>query len=88
MNDYSADWPFWNESGLCADGDPHLSSELSSRARRWSEQFHRGFSHESGWADAQNAANHAREGQALYEAIRTAHPNLDIEFQYWERNHG
>lgn len=87
MNDYSADWPFWNDEGLCADSDPNLSPELSERARWWSEQFQRGFSYETGWPDTQTAAKHESEGRALYEAIRAAHPSLDIEFHYWERAH-
>jgi len=75
------------EDGLCADDDPHLSPELSERARRWSERFLSEFHYETGWPDAQTAQEHEAEGEALYAAIRTGHSHLGIEFQHWERAH-
>lgn len=85
MNDYTVDWPFWGEDGLCADGDPELPPDLSARIRRWAARFNAEFSAEHGWPDAATAAEHEAEGARLHLVLGQSLPEHEIEFHYWER---
>lgn len=39
MNDYSADWPFWDDEGQCRDGEPTLPPRLDTDVRTWAADF-------------------------------------------------
>ena len=68
---------------FCKPDGTRRDQRPSERARRWSDQFQRGFSHETNCPTHGLPRIHESEGRALYEATRTAHPDLDIEFRYW-----
>ena len=39
MNDYGADWPFWQDDGLSPTGTPALPPDVSDAALAWAAEF-------------------------------------------------
>jgi hypothetical protein len=87
FNDYAAGWPFWDNGGLCADGDPALPPQLERDVRDWAAQFERLFDWQHGWPDKKTADAHRAEGDRLYAEIQRALPDDIIAFRYWETSY-
>lgn len=87
MNDYSADWPFWADNGLCDVGEPALPVSLAARALAWAAFFNTRYSHMTGWPDAAVARKQEAEAHSLYELVRKALPDDNITLHYWEIRH-
>jgi len=81
FNDYSAGWPFWDDHGLCAEGDPALPAGLERQVKDWADQFEQLFDWQHGWPDKATAEAHRDEGKRLYAEIQRALPNDSITFR-------
>lgn len=84
MNDYSADWPFWADDGLCDVGEPALPASLAARALTWAAVFNTRYSHMTGWPDAATAQQQEVEAHHLYDLVKSALPNDAVTLHYWE----
>lgn len=87
MNEYSVDWPLWDEDGLCAVGTPSLSPRLESEVLAWARDFSEHYDIEAGWPTEAAARSHERQGRRLLLLVERELPvGDDVVLGYWETN--
>ena len=87
MNDYGADWPFWQDDGLSPTDTPALPPDVSDAALAWAAEFQAHYSYESGWPTEAAARKHERQGRNLLKLVeRTLTLEDSVQLDYWETN--
>jgi hypothetical protein len=87
MNEYSVDWPFWDEAGLCKEGTPPLSPKLVTEVLAWASAFNDNYAIEAGWPSEAAARSHERQGHRLLQLVERELPTEDdVVLGYWETN--
>ncbi|WIB78695.1 hypothetical protein DEJ28_06250 [Curtobacterium sp. MCPF17_002] len=87
MNEYSVDWPLWDEEGLCPEGTPSFSPRLASEILAWARDFTENYSIEAGWPTEAAARSHERQARRLLLLVERELPaEDDVVLGYLETN--
>lgn len=87
MNEYSVDWPLWDEDGLCPEGRPALSETVRDEVLRWAAVFNEDYSVEAGWPTEAAARSSERQARRLFLLVeRELPPGDELVLGYWETN--
>lgn len=87
MDDYSVEWPFWDEDGLCEEGTPSLSPKLVAEVLAWADDFNDHYGIDAGWPSKAAARSHERQGYRLRQFVeRELQAEDDVVLGYWETN--
>lgn len=87
MNEYTVDWPFWDEDGHCREGTPNLSPKLVAEVRAWASEFNTSYDVEAGWPTESAARSHERQGHRLLRLVAgELSTDDDVVLDYWETN--
>lgn len=87
MNEYSVDWPLWDEDGLCPEGTPSFSPRLEREILAWARDFSENYDIEAGWPSERAARAHERQGHRLLLLVeRELRIGDDVVLGYWETN--
>lgn len=85
MNEYSVDFPIWDEHGLVDPADYPLSTELTADLRAWAATFNDRFEPFDGWDDPGIAAEQLTRGPALRDRLQAAlGPDCRIALHQWQ----
>jgi hypothetical protein len=87
MNEYSVDWPLWDDDGPCDAGTPPFSPRLEHEILEWARDFTENYGIESGWPTEAAARSHERQGRRLLLLVERELPEGDdVVLGYWETN--
>jgi hypothetical protein len=87
MNEYSVDWPLWDDDGPCAEGTPSFSPRLTTEILAWARDFTENYGVEAGWPTEAAARSHERQGRRLLLLVQRELPEEhDVVLGYWETN--
>ena len=85
VNEYGADWPFWDDEGPLDVEDLPLPQELAERVLAWAAGFNGAFDGEQGWRTVALRDAHVAEGRELCAEVQAAvPPQITVELEIWE----
>jgi hypothetical protein len=77
--DYNAELPIWGRDWQSLGLDESLLDQLAD----WQDEFDANYVSERGWKTVTSRDKWAREATRLEVALRSALPDMEIEFDLW-----
>ncbi len=85
MNEYSVDFPIWDEDGLVDAAGFPVGPQLGAELREWAAIFDAHFDPFEGWDDPAVASLHHARGPALRDRLQTElGPGCHVVLDQWE----
>ncbi|ORA33122.1 hypothetical protein BST20_22935 [Mycobacterium branderi] len=85
--EYSRVWPLWsrNMPGLdypISPADIGISDTLTTRIKRWNDEWEKNFHQEDGWKHGFDTKKWAAEGEAIAELLEDELPGISVVREY------
>jgi hypothetical protein len=84
MNEYSVEWPLWDEEGMCPDGHPALPAATADRLRAWAASFNEHYDPFRGWPEREMAEAHQRQAEQLLAELEGILGPGSVRLDLWE----